>query len=88
MDRNFGVLPAEAFINGIVTPYRAKGGPKSVGAGAALDYQWSPVWTTRASVKYDRLIGSADNSPIVRVIGERNQFTFGLGATYSFAWGQ
>ncbi|WP_181832774.1 MipA/OmpV family protein [Bosea caraganae] len=87
MDRNFGISPVEAAINGVVTPFRAKGGLKSVGADAALDYQWSRVWTTRTFVKYERLVGSADNSPIVRAIGERNQFTFGVGATYSFAWG-
>lgn len=87
MDRNFGISPAESAVNGIVTPYKAKGGLKSVGVGAALDYQWSPVWTTRAFIKYDRLMGSAHNSPIVRVIGERDQLSFGLGATYSFAWG-
>ena len=87
MDRNFGVSPGEAALNGTLTPYRAKGGLRSVGAGAALDYRWTPAWTTRTFVKYDRLIGSADDSPIVR-LGDRNQFTVGVGASYTFAWGQ
>ena len=87
MDRYFGVDAGEAALNGTLTPYRAKGGLTSVGAGAALDYRWSPAWTTRTFVKYDRLVGSADNSPIAR-LGDRNQYTAGVGVTYTFAWGQ
>jgi outer membrane scaffolding protein for murein synthesis (MipA/OmpV family) len=87
MRKNFGVTPAEALANGWVTPFKAKGGVRAAGLGAALDYQWSSIWTTTAFVKYERLLGDAGSSPIVRVLGDRNQFTFGLGATYSFQLG-
>ncbi len=35
--------------------------------------------------EYERLTGSAANSPLVTQRGSPDQFTFGLGATYSFA---
>lgn len=87
MRRNFGVSPGESALNGWLTPFTAKGGVKSAGVGTALDYQWSPIWTTTVFAKYDRLLGDADRSPIVRVLGQRDQVTFGLGATYSFKVG-
>ncbi len=87
MNRNFGVSSGESRLNGWLTPFKAKGGVKSAGVGAALDYQWSPIWTTTVFARYDRLLGDADHSPIVRVLGQRDQVTFGVGATYSFKVG-
>lgn len=87
MRRNFGVSAGESALNGWLAPFAAKGGVKSAGVGAALDYRWSPIWTTTVFAKYDRLLGDADRSPIVRVLGQRDQVTFGVGATYSFKIG-
>lgn len=87
MRRNFGVSPAESAANGFLAPFKAKGGVRSAGLGTALDYQWSPVWATTVYAKYERLLGDADHSPIVRVLGQRDQVTFGVGATYSFKIG-
>ncbi|WP_148663299.1 MipA/OmpV family protein [Bosea vaviloviae] len=87
MRKNFGVSAGEAAANGWLTAYRPQGGLKSAGVGAALDYEWSQSWTTTTFVKYERLLDSADTSPIVRVLGQRDQVTFGLGATYSFKVG-
>lgn len=87
MSRNFSVSAGESAANGWVAPFKAKGGVKSAGVGAALDYQWSPAWTTMVFAKYERLLGDADRSPIVRVLGQRDQVTFGVGATYSFKVG-
>jgi outer membrane scaffolding protein for murein synthesis (MipA/OmpV family) len=84
MRKNFGVTPTEALANGLLTPFKAKGGVRAAGVGAALEYEWSPVWTTTAFAKYERLLGDAGRSPIVQTVGNRDQFTFGLGATYSF----
>lgn len=87
MRRNFGVTPGEALLNGWVSPFKAKGGARSAGVGAALDYQWSPVWTTGVYAKYERLLDSAGDSSIVRVLGQRDQATFGIRASYSFKAG-
>jgi outer membrane scaffolding protein for murein synthesis (MipA/OmpV family) len=80
----FGITPVAAARNGLVAPYRAQGGVQSVGVGAAVSYRWSKHWTTLAYVDYDRLVGSAAHSPITRRFGSADQFTVGLGLTYSF----
>ena len=41
-------------------------------------------WAAHAFVEYQRLTDSAANSPLVTQRGSPNQFTYGLGATYSF----
>ena len=64
--------------------YRAGGGLYSYGAGTQVQYTFSPAWTAHAFVEYQRLTGSAADSPIVTVRGSPDQFTYGLGATYSF----
>lgn len=87
MRRNFDVSPGEALANSRLTPFKATGGVKSAGVGVALDYQWSPTWKTTVYTKYERLLSDADHSPIVRVLGQRDQVSFGLGATYSFKLG-
>ncbi len=64
--------------------YNASGGLYSYGAGTQLEYFFSPQWSAHAFVEYERLTGSAADSPLVTQRGSPNQFTFGLGATYSF----
>ena len=80
------MTPAEAALNGQVTPYDPSGGITSVGATGALTYNWSPEWSTTAFVTYKRLVGDAADSPIVKRFGSENQFGFGLTASYSFAY--
>lgn len=65
--------------------YNAGGGLYSYGAGTQAQYTFSPEWTAHAFVEYQRLTGDAANSPLVTQRGSPNQFTYGLGATYSFA---
>jgi outer membrane protein len=69
--------------------YDAKGGVRSVGAGAKARYLWNKQWGTHVFVEYERLTGDAGNSPIVTMRGSRDQLSFGAGVTYSFdtkAW--
>jgi MipA family protein len=65
--------------------YDASGGFYSYGAGGQIEYFWNRQWSTHAIVEYERLTGSAADSPLVTMRGSPNQFTFGLGATYTFA---
>ena len=67
-----------------LTAYSASGGLYSYGAGGEVEYFFSPQWTAHAFTEYQRLTGSAADSPIVTQRGSPNQFTYGLGATYSF----
>ena len=88
MDANFGVLPNDARNNGRVTAFDAGPGGKSVGLEVALAYDWSASWSSTAFMRYDRLIGDAAKSPIVRNFGSRDQFTVGSVLSYSFAIGE
>lgn len=84
MRRNFGVTVPESLVNGVLAPYRPSGGAKSVGLATALEYTWSEQWSTTLFARYDRMIDQAEASPLVRTIGQRDQITVGLGASYSF----
>ena len=65
--------------------YRAGGGLYSYGAGSMVQYTFDPQWTAHAIFEYERLTGSAADSPLVTQRGSPDQYTYGLGVTYSFA---
>jgi len=67
--------------------YEASGGIRSYGAGFFAQYRWSEQFSTMASVEYERLAGSAEDSPLIGDNGSLDQFTFAIGAKYSFVWG-
>jgi outer membrane protein len=64
--------------------YSADGGLYSYGAGTQLEYFFDRRWAAHVFTEYQRLTGSSADSPLVTQRGSPNQFTFGLGATYSF----
>lgn len=84
MDEQFGVSVPASVQNGMLAPFKARGGIRSVGLGATLDYDWSPQWRTTVYQRYDRLLGDATDSSLTRQLESKDQFTFGLGLTYSF----
>jgi MipA family protein len=65
--------------------YHAGGGLYSYGAGTQLEYFINEQWAAHAFVEDERLAASAADSPLVTQRGEANQWTYGLGATYSFS---
>jgi outer membrane protein len=79
----FSVSNIEALASGLPA-YDAKAGSNSVGAGMQLRYRFNPQWELRGYIEYDKLLGSAADSPLVKLRGSANQTTFGLGASYSF----
>jgi MipA family protein len=80
----FSVTPTQSALSGLPV-YNASGGFYSYGVGGQVDYFLNQQWATYALVEYERISGSAANSPIVTARGSPDQFTFGLGATYSFS---
>ena len=84
MRLDFDVPVATALVNPFLRPYRAAAGPRSSGATAAVSYDWSEAWQIFSYVRYDRLVGSASDSPITRHAGTPNQLTVAAGAIYSF----
>jgi outer membrane protein len=86
MRREFGVKPIDALQNGIVTPYSPNGGFRSAGLATSVTYDMSESWSTTIYGGYDRLIGDAAKSPLVRKLGSPDQFRAGLSVSYSFGF--
>lgn len=81
----FGITSKEAnkskFFN---KPYRPDGGIKSAGVAASITYDFSETWSATVFGGWNKLLGDAEKSPIVRKIGDDNQFFAGIGVSYSF----
>lgn len=81
----FSITQAQSIASGLPT-YNAGGGWQAVGVGTQAKYRFNPTWATYSFIEYDKLIGATAASPIVSVPGgSTNQWTFGIGLTYSFA---
>jgi outer membrane protein len=81
----YSVTLAESLASGLPV-YNAGSGWQAVGVGTQLKYRFNPTWATYTFVEYEKLVGPSANSPIVTGPGgSANQWTFGLGLTYSFA---
>ena len=79
----FGVTPAVSAATGLAA-YRPGGGLRAVGLVAGVTHQFSDAFGIYSYAGYDRLVGDAADSPIVRTFGSRGQPSVGLGLTYSF----
>ena len=64
--------------------YNATGGFYSYGAGGEIEYIFNRQWQVTLWSNASGITNSAANSPLVTMRGSPNQFTFGLGATYTF----
>lgn len=85
MSTYFSVSAAEAGASVVGLPaYDAGGGLRSFGAAIRADYDLTPQWLLRFDAAWNRLAGDAGDSPIVTRIGDRDQFTVGIGAAYRF----
>ena len=85
-DAWFGVTPAAALTSGLPA-YDPDGGIQAYGAAASFLTQLGPRWGIYSFAKYDRLTGDAGDSPIVRQLGSRDQFSGGLALSYTFGEG-
>jgi MipA family protein len=84
MQTYFGITPSQAAASGRAV-YSPDGGVRSLGFVGSANYQMTPDWSLQAFARYDRLVGDARNSPIVRGAGgSANQFSAGVGVSYSF----
>lgn len=82
--RYFGVTAAEALRTG-VPAYAPDGGMTMVGGTASLLRQFGDgPWGVFGFAKYDRLVGDAADSPVVRRFGSRDQLSGGIGIAYTF----
>ena len=79
----FGVTPAAALATGLPT-YQLSGGVHALAGTAGLTYQFNDRFGMFGFGRYERLVGDAAKSPIVREFGSRNQFSAGAGLSYTF----
>jgi outer membrane scaffolding protein for murein synthesis (MipA/OmpV family) len=82
----FGVTAPESVATGLAA-YSPDGGIQAVGATAGFLTQISKRFGIYTYAKYDRLVGDAADSPVVRSFGSRDQLSGGLALTYTFGRG-
>jgi outer membrane protein len=81
----FGITNKEANKSKVFSKsYRPDGGLKSAGAAASISYDWDNAWSATVFGGWNKLLGDAEKSPIVRKIGDDNQFFGGLAVSYTF----
>ena len=80
----FGVKPAVALATGLPV-YRPDGGISGVALATGFNYQFNDQIGMFDYARFERLVGDAAKSPIVRQLGSRNQVSVGLGLSYTFA---
>jgi outer membrane scaffolding protein for murein synthesis (MipA/OmpV family) len=80
MDAFFGVEQAQTLTTNY-RYYKASGGLKSVNFGVSADYFFTPHFLVNASGAYERLLGSAANSPITET---KNEAVITLSGLYKF----
>ena len=79
----FGVTPAVALATGLPV-YRPGSGIYAVAAASGITYALNDRWGLFGFARYERLVGHASKSPIVREFGSRNQLSGGIGLNYTF----
>jgi outer membrane protein len=79
----FGVTPAVAVATGLPA-YRPGSGIYAVAAASGITYALNERWGLFGFARYERLVGDAAKSPIVREFGSRDQLSGGIGVNYTF----
>jgi outer membrane protein len=79
----FGVDSDAALATGLPL-YRPDAGVHAAALTSGLSYQFNPRFGLFGFGRYERLVGDARKSPIIRELGSRNQLSAGAGLTYTF----
>jgi outer membrane protein len=79
----FGVTPAASLASGLPA-YRPGGGVHGVAVASGVTYALNSRWGLFGFARYERMVGDAAKSPIVRQYGSRNQLSGGIGLNYTF----
>ena len=79
----FGI-DSEASLASGLPAYRPNGGIYALAAARGLSYQFYPRFGLFGYARYERLVGDAAKSPIVREFDSPNQLSGGLGLSYTF----
>ena len=83
METYFGVSASNASSSGL-PKYSADKGLKDAGASLTGHYRFTKTWGLIGNVSYTRMLNDAKDSPVVKDVGDENQYTAILAVTYSF----
>jgi outer membrane scaffolding protein for murein synthesis (MipA/OmpV family) len=83
MSSYFGIDAADAAASGL-DEFNADEGFKDVNFGGALSYRFLERWSVAVIGTYARLLGDAEDSPVVDDVGDANQFFGGALINYRF----
>lgn len=84
-DAYYGVDAAESAASGL-SEYKPGSGIRSVGVGGAVTWKTTEALTTSVFAEYDRLMGPAADSSLVKERGSRDQFSAGISLSYRFGF--
>ena len=79
----FGVTPAQA-VTSKYPVYTPGGALKDISLGLSANYQIAGAWTLVTGAGFEHLLGAAADSPLVRLVGSRNQLSFNTFVVYQF----
>ncbi len=83
MSSFFDVTASDSAASGLST-FDADSGFKDIGLAVMGLYHFSQNWHLGGSVMYKRMLGDAEDSPVVDVRGSENQLFAGLAIVYSW----
>ena len=83
MDTYFSIDGDNATRSGL-RRYDAGSGLKDIGLTLGANYRLGGSWGLIGSLSYFRLLGDAEDSPVVDDEGDKNQYGAALAVTYSF----
>jgi MipA family protein len=79
----FGVDSEASSASGLAE-YRPGGGVYGIAGTGGIHHQLGRDLGLFGYARFERLIGDAANSPVIRELGSRNQISAGAGLTYTF----
>ena len=82
-DTYFGVKGSDVARSGL-SKYSADDGFKDTGLSLTGHYKFNDKWGIAANVAYTRMLGDAEDSPLVNDEGDKNQYGGVVAVTYSF----
>jgi MipA family protein len=83
METYFGVSGPNAANSGLPR-YSADSGLKDAGLGLTGHYKFTKTWGVIGNVSYTRMLNDAKDSPLVKNVGDENQYTAIVALTYNF----
>jgi outer membrane protein len=83
MDTYFGVSGPNSVSSGL-PKYKAGSGLKDAGVGLIGHYKFTKTWGVLGNVSYTRMLNDAEDSPVVKDVGDENQYTAVVALTYNF----